>query len=96
MDFNTSMELAFTYFEIGDLRKAKSICTETYKCQIKSNPFISIITPTLSRAEFLEWSIKSFIAQEFLSENYEIIIVDNGSTDSTRQVVETFKTSRSI
>ncbi len=49
---------------------------------------ISIITPTLNRADFLKLAIQSFVRQDFPPERFEIIVVDNGSTDSTKQIVE--------
>ena len=51
-------------------------------------PYLSIITPTLNRAKFLKWAINSFVAQDFPPGQFEIIVVDNGSTDATRQEVE--------
>ena len=49
-------------------------------------PLISIITPTYNRAEFLKEALQSVLAQSY--ENWELIVVDDGSTDNTAQVVE--------
>jgi glucosyl-dolichyl phosphate glucuronosyltransferase len=51
-------------------------------------PQLSIITPTLNRADLLKLLIKSFVGQDISPEQFEIIVVDNGSSDSTRQEVE--------
>lgn len=51
-------------------------------------PQVSIIIPTLNRAVSLKKTIESVFANKF--QNYELIIVDNGSTDSTRSVCEVF------
>jgi glycosyltransferase involved in cell wall biosynthesis len=48
-------------------------------------PFFSIITPTYNRASFLEEMIASVTAQSF--QNFEHIIVDDGSTDETEELV---------
>lgn len=48
-------------------------------------PFFSIIIPTYNRAHILQRAIHSIITQSF--RDYEIIIVDDGSTDKTKQVV---------
>ena len=48
--------------------------------------FLSIIIPTYNRAHLISESVKSALLQ--LYEPFEIIIVDDGSTDNTRQVVE--------
>jgi len=51
-------------------------------------PFFSIILPTYNRAGFLPETIKSVLVQTFT--DWELIIVDDGSTDNTKSVVESF------
>ncbi len=48
---------------------------------------ISVVVPTINRANLLVDTIKSLIAQEYDRDDYEIIVVDNGSTDDTASVV---------
>ena len=48
-------------------------------------PHFSIITPTFNRADLIERVIDSVQRQTFT--DWELIIVDDGSTDSTREVV---------
>ena len=50
---------------------------------------ISIIVPTLNRANFLRSALQSFCQQNFPSDQYEILVIDNGSTDNTRAVTST-------
>jgi glycosyltransferase involved in cell wall biosynthesis len=50
-----------------------------------SAPFFSIIVPTYNRAHCLVDNLTSIINQTF--ESFEIIVVDDGSTDHTEQVV---------
>jgi glucosyl-dolichyl phosphate glucuronosyltransferase len=47
----------------------------------------SIIIPTCNRADQLFQCLKSLVNLNFLSGEYEIIVVDNGSTDKTKVVV---------
>lgn len=54
-----------------------------------SNPFFSVILPTYNRAHFLSKAIRSVINQSY--ENWELIIVDDGSTDNTQRVVSEFQ-----
>lgn len=56
------------------------------------NPFFSIIIPTYNRAKHLAEVVLSVLQQEF--ESYELIIVDDGSTDETEKVIEPFLSSQ--
>ena len=49
---------------------------------------ISVIIPTYNRANYLREAIASMLSQTY--QNFEIIVVDDGSTDKTREVVESF------
>lgn len=55
---------------------------------MKNNLIFSIIIPTYNQSQFLEKAIKSVLLQK---KNYEIIIIDNFSTDNTEQVVQKYK-----
>ncbi len=52
--------------------------------------FISVIIPTRDRAAYLERVLESLLGQAYSPDSFEIIVVDNGSTDSTPGVCETF------
>jgi glycosyltransferase involved in cell wall biosynthesis len=54
----------------------------------KEDPLISVIIPTYNRANLLTIAILSVINQTY--KNWELIIVDDGSTDNTKQIVEEF------
>lgn len=54
----------------------------------KAAPRVSVITPTYNRADFLGEAIDSMLAQTF--DDFEMIIVDDGSTDGTRALVEQY------
>jgi len=49
-------------------------------------PVVSIIIPTYNRANLLKGAIKSVLKQTF--PNFEIIIVDDASSDQTREIIE--------
>lgn len=52
----------------------------------------TIAIPTYNRAKFLKKAITSSLNQTF--DKYEILIIDNNSTDNTAQVVNDFKDKR--
>jgi glycosyltransferase involved in cell wall biosynthesis len=55
-------------------------------------PYFSIIIPTYNRAGFIGKTIDSLLNQTF--DDFEIIVVDDGSTDNTKEIVEAFTDPR--
>lgn len=53
-----------------------------------TNPLISIIIPTYNRAHLIGETLDSILAQTY--ENWECIIVDDGSSDNTDEVVKAY------
>lgn len=53
-----------------------------------NSPVISVITPTYNRADFLPEAVRSVLDQSF--PDFELLIVDDGSTDDTREVLAPF------
>lgn len=56
------------------------------------NPLISILTPTYNHEKFISKCIDSVLDQTY--ENWEQIIIDDGSTDNTRNVVSQYNDNR--
>lgn len=52
---------------------------------------LSVIIPTRNRAPLLEKALQSLLTQTLPPECFEVIVVDNGSTDNTFAVVNSFK-----
>ena len=48
-------------------------------------PCVSVIVPTFNRADFLKEALESVFAQSY--EDFELIVVDDGSNDNTQTVV---------
>ena len=53
-----------------------------------SKPLVSVIIPTFNRGYCLEESVRSVLQQSFT--DFELIVVDDGSTDNTLEVVAQF------
>ena len=54
----------------------------------------SVIIPTYNRANFIEQTILDIINQSY--DNWELIIIDDGSTDNTKEVVSKFTHDKNI
>ena len=53
------------------------------------NPKISIIIPIYNREKTLKPCISSILSQSY--KNFELILVDNNSTDSTKEIIQEFQ-----
>ncbi len=57
---------------------------------------VSVIIPTYNRSNILKFTLSSLIDQDFPSREYEVIVIDDGSSDDTREVVESYKDKLNI
>ncbi|MBC7078199.1 MAG: glycosyltransferase, partial [Synergistales bacterium] len=53
-----------------------------------SEPFVSVLTPTYNHERFIGSCVESVLAQSY--RNWEMVIVDDGSTDRTVEVIQRF------
>jgi glycosyltransferase involved in cell wall biosynthesis len=60
----------------------------------KSIKNISILMPAYNSGKFIEQSIKSILNQTF--KEFEFIIINDGSTDNTEEIINKFKDSRIV
>lgn len=55
-------------------------------------PLISVIIPLFNKENFIENTLKSVFAQTF--SDFEIVIIDDGSTDNSTKIVKSFSDNR--
>ena len=59
---------------------------------LKSSPLISVLLPVFNAEKTLGAAIRSILLQEFV--DWELIILDDGSSDRSLQIAGRFKDSR--
>lgn len=59
---------------------------------MRSDPFISVVIPTYNREKYILRTIQSLLNQDYA--HFEIIVVDDGSTDNTESVVAAIQDTR--
>ena len=64
----------------------KSAVTVTFM----NEPVVSVIIPTFNRGKMIRQAIDSVLEQDF--EGFELIVVDDGSTDETREILNRYGT----
>ena len=62
--------------------------------KLKSEPLVSIIMLTYNRANYINEAIESVLAQTY--QNWELIIIDDGSTDETPSLVAQYQDARIV
>jgi len=55
----------------------------------KVMPTISVIMPVFNGEQFLSNAIESVLEQTF--KNFELIIINDGSTDNTKNIIEKYR-----
>ena len=57
---------------------------------IKSSIDVSVIVPAFNSEMFIGRCIRSLLNQSIHNENYEIIVINDGSTDGTKRALNPF------
>jgi glycosyltransferase involved in cell wall biosynthesis len=58
----------------------------------RDNPLVSVIIPAYNAAKYITEAIESVLIQNY--RNFELIIIDDGSTDETKDIIGSFKDDR--
>ena len=57
-----------------------------------NTPLISIILPVYNGSRFIKLTIESILNQNY--NNFELIIINDGSTDNSLEIIKTFVSSK--
>jgi glycosyltransferase involved in cell wall biosynthesis len=74
-----------TMFDDDKLRKPLRLTQEDARLKAEAGPLVSILINNYNYGRFLNESIESALAQTY--SNCEVIVVDDGSTDCSREVI---------
>ena len=61
---------------------------------MKNTPLVSVIIPTYNKAQFLKKALESILNQTY--REVEVILINDGSTDNTAEIVKSFNDPRII
>ena len=54
-------------------------------------PVVSIIVPVFNQEQYIGRCIRSLLSVNYKRDDYEIILINDGSTDNTMTVINSFK-----
>ena len=54
-----------------------------------SSPKVTVVIPTYNRAHLIKDAVESVLNQTY--QDFELIVIDDGSTDNTREVLAVYK-----
>lgn len=61
-----------------------------YEMTLNSLPFVSVICPVYNNEVGIERTLETVTTQTYPDDRYEVLTVDNASTDDTREVIRSF------
>lgn len=64
--------------------------------EIATAPFVSVVICTYNRKRLLKMCLSSIYAQDYPESNFEVIVVDGGSTDDTKELCKEFPKIRFV
>src|SRR3977135_604635 len=56
-----------------------------------SKPYVSVLLDTYNHEQYIEQAITSVLEQDMSMANVEILVVDDGSTDRTPEIIRKFE-----
>lgn len=79
------------FFMVTFLQKRGEIKSRKDLIKLDSYPAITVIVPCWNEEKTIDKTVKSLLSVNYPKENFFISLVDDGSTDGTKQVFNTYK-----
>jgi cellulose synthase/poly-beta-1,6-N-acetylglucosamine synthase-like glycosyltransferase len=80
---------------VRDFRRYSKRAQKKFVLQRKSLPFFSLILPVKNERSVIERVLKAFLELNYPSDKFEVVIVDDGSTDGTFEFGKDFASKHS-
>lgn len=93
-DFQCGKVIGYGFKIIFNVVLHFSMITRILPKMPDTKPMISVIIPTYNRATMLQSALESALAQDY--PHFEIIVVDDASTDDTTEMLKAYKSVRVI
>ena len=87
--FNFYLDLSKRMAEAKKLKSQEIASKRAKTCYKKNAPSVSVIMPCYNSEKYLKEAIESILNQTYA--NFELIIVDDGSTDNTWRIIQEYK-----
>jgi len=71
-----------------NITPARNISDHAQIKYLQERRFVSVIIPTYNRKEILERTLRTYSDQTYPKDKFEVIVIDDGSTDGTEHVVK--------
>ncbi|MCK4555679.1 MAG: glycosyltransferase, partial [Candidatus Aenigmarchaeota archaeon] len=59
-------------------------------------PFVSVLVPAYNEGKTISSTLNSLLALDYPKEKLEIVVINDGSTDSTKKIVEDIYTKQGV
>jgi chlorobactene glucosyltransferase len=82
-----SLFVLYFLYVVGSLYATREILVHRERPVISERPFISIIIPVRNEEDNIEHCVSSLLKQSYPTDRYEILVVDDSSTDETVSIV---------
>ena len=83
---------AFSERHGSEQREHEKVSRSPYRAQAGVEPLVSVIIPAYNAVDYIKEAIESVLIQNY--RNFELLIINDGSTDNTEEVVLGFKDER--